>query len=323
MNGLTIKRNRIAALICCVFIIAATFTVFAIPISADSTTTDSCTIFYLPNYNEQGQFKSWTFVSDTYYFYTGTFTVYMVYKTDKAIGNWSLHSFEGGARITWDDFVSSSDYAIAIGYVDTNYEFYGDISLEQVLTSSWLSSNPQVEYMILCTESTEQGAYYIAKSLCAMAEIGTDAHFFLDDIRHSINSAYDNGYDLGEELGMEIAYDDIINEQKPIWEQEAFFDGMEVGEEKGKLDEYNRVLLEDKPIWERDAFNQGKQEGYIDGVADAENFTPQKVPFAIMDSIYKFFHSMLNFEMFGINFMGVFSAIITFTVGIFVLKKVL
>lgn len=92
-----------------------------------------------------------------------------------------------------------------------------------------------------------------------------------------------------------------------------YSDGFNDGYSQGKSDGYN------------DGYSEGERVGYINGKADGSDFQVDlnNTFLAVFDAPFSFLYRMLNFEIWGINFWYVLTALISILLILFVIRLIL
>lgn len=335
MKDISKKRNRIAAIICSVAIcIMLVCSFFALSTGAtEFDVYDGVQIFnnddlYMEDQSEAGFYQFSENLKSDYLAYPYFYIVARWNSNDDPLPlNWLLSNYE--ETITYDfQVVNANNVINPTGEYQIIKLYYNGVitnSFDEFMIVNYLGGSSDGEAI------TARDFACLAVLDPSVARYDEFESWLTVNVLNVLNSSnsFENGiinmnlvlgaFEQGEFRG----YDRGYNEGK-VFSKDYWFDyGKTVGLTQGALDEYMRVITEDKPQWVDDAYESGKAAGYVDGVKSAKEFNPQKVPFAIMDAIGSFFQGMLNVELFGINLFGVFTAILTIGVGVFVFKKVL
>ena len=113
------------------------------------------------------------------------------------------------------------------------------------------------------------------------------------EYENQYNAIHSQGYDDGLDVGFDLGYDDGYDDGLDV----GFDDGYDVGIQHGYDDGYD--------VGVREGYNLG----YDAGVDVGE--TAKKSIFAIFDAPVKVLTSLLDFEIFGVNFLSIFKVILT------------
>ena len=119
-------------------------------------------------------------------------------------------------------------------------------------------------------------------------------------------AAYEQGYGVGRQEGYSAGWKEGEAEGEVIGYSDGYMTGFAEGDTKG--------------------YDRGKDEGFHQGQTDALNSTStfKDMVFAIFDAPGRLIGSMLNFDLFGVNLLGLVKTLLTLTItaaiGFFVVK---
>lgn len=133
--------------------------------------------------------------------------------------------------------------------------------------------------------------YEMRYELLVLIEESMDT--WLDQINDTRTLGYNQGYDVGYEQGKTVGYE----QGETVGYTNGYDEGYDVGHTNGYDEGYD--------VGKTDGYNIG----YMKGTDEGE--TLKKGIFAIFDAPLQTLHSLLNFEVLGINFYSIFTFILT------------
>lgn len=135
-------------------------------------------------------------------------------------------------------------------------------------------------------------------------------------LKDGFNDGYDEGYDVGYDEGEDYGYREGYGDGNDA----GWLDGYATGLDNGYYEGYDRGRYEGHNV----GFAEGKETGFYEGVASADGqLSFSKMISAVVDVPVRAFHSLLNFEVLGVQMDAFALSLLTVALVVTVLKKVL